>query len=104
MLCFIVALSGINSQSVSITERVGPMFASKLTQGMSITLCTTLVGSALYFWLNVNNQMQASGTVNLINTIVEMGNPRVIRSPTITLCHRTTSSRHPSLDILDKAV
>jgi hypothetical protein len=73
---FIVALSGVDPESVSSAEAVGPMVA-KLIQGMSIALYTTLVGAVLYLWLIVNHRMLASGTVNLINTIIEMGEARV---------------------------
>ena len=50
---------------------------AKLIQGMSIALYTPLVGAVLYLWLIVNQQMLASGTVNLINTIIELGEARV---------------------------
>ena len=73
---FIVALSGVDPESVSSAEAVGPMVA-KLIQGMSITLYSTLVGAVLYLWLIVNHRMLASETVNLINTIIEMGEARV---------------------------
>jgi len=73
---FIVALSGVDPESVSSAEAVGPMVA-KLIQGMSIALYSTLVGAVLYLWLIVNHRMLASGTVNLINTIIEMGEARV---------------------------
>ena len=73
---YIVALSGVDPESVSSAEAVGPLIA-KLIQGMSIALYTTLVGAVLYLWLIVNHRMLASGTVNLIKTIIEMGEARV---------------------------
>ena len=73
---FIVALSGVDPQTISSAKAVGPMVAS-LIQGMSIALYTTLVGAVLYLWLIVNHRMLASGTVNLINAIIELGEARV---------------------------
>lgn len=46
---------------------------STLIQGMSVALYTTLVGAALNVWLTVNYQILATGTVNLLTTIVTMG-------------------------------
>ena len=69
---FIVALFGVDPEYVSSAAAAGPMVA-KLILGMSIALYTTLVGAVLYLWLIVNHRMLASGTVNLINTIIEMG-------------------------------
>jgi len=73
---FIVALSGVDPKSIGSPESVGPMVAT-LIQGMSIALYTTLVGSVLYLWLIVNHRMLASGTLNLMNAIVELGESRV---------------------------
>jgi len=73
---FIVALSGVDPATISSAKAVGPMVAN-LIQGMSIALYTTLVGAVLYLWLIVNHRMLASGTVNLINTIIELGEARV---------------------------
>lgn len=73
---FIVALSGVDAKSIGSAESVGPMVAN-LIQGMSIALYTTLVGSVLYLWLIVNHRMLASGTLNLMNAIVELGESRV---------------------------
>lgn len=73
---FIVALSGVDPQTISSAKAVGPMVAN-LIQGMSIALYTTLVGAVLYLWLIVNHRMLASGTVNLINAIIELGEARV---------------------------
>ncbi len=73
---FIVALSGVDPETISSAEAVGPMVA-KLIQGMSIALYTTLVGAVLYLWLIVNHRMLASGTVNLINAVIELGEKRV---------------------------
>jgi len=73
---FIIALSGVDPKSVSSAEAVAPMVAT-LIQGMSIALNTTLIGAILYLWLIINHRMLASGTVNLINTIIELGESRV---------------------------
>lgn len=73
---FIVALSGVDPQAVGSAESVGPMVAT-LIQGMSIALYTTLVGSVLYLWLIVNHRMLASGTLNLMNSIIALGEMRV---------------------------
>jgi hypothetical protein len=66
---FIVALFGVDPEYVSSAAAAGPM----LILGMPIALYTTHVGAVLYLWLIVNHRMLASGTVNLINTIIEMG-------------------------------
>lgn len=72
---FIVALSGVDPKSIGSVEAIGPMVAN-LIQGMSIALYTTLVGSVLYLWLIVNHRMLASGTLNLMNAIIELGETR----------------------------
>lgn len=69
---FIIALSGVNPETVGDVKAVGPM-VSTLIQGMSVALYTTLVGSVLNIWLMLNYQLLASGTANLIASIVESG-------------------------------
>ena len=69
---FIIALSGVDPETVGDVKAVGPM-VSTLIQGMSVALYTTLVGSVLNIWLMINYQMLAGGTANLIATIVESG-------------------------------
>lgn len=72
---FIVALSGVDPGMAGETENVGPM-VSALISGMSTALVTTLVGSVLNIWLMANYQLLATGTVRLINAIVELGERR----------------------------
>ncbi len=69
---FIIALSGVDPESASDINAVGPM-VSTLISGMSTALYTTLVGSVLNVWLMINYQLLASGTVKLITTIQEFG-------------------------------
>jgi hypothetical protein len=44
---------------------------------MSIALYTTLVGAVLHVWLMVNHRLLATGTSELFNTIIELGEQRV---------------------------
>lgn len=69
---FIVSLSGVDPQKAGDVAAVGPM-VSKLIEGMAIALYTTLVGGILNIWLNINANMLASATVNLITEIVAVG-------------------------------
>ena len=69
---FIIALSGVHPQRVSDIDTVAPM-VSKLIEGMSVALYTTLVGAILNLWLMVNYHILATGTVKLITAIVEFG-------------------------------
>jgi biopolymer transport protein ExbB/TolQ len=69
---FIIALSGVDPETVGDVKAVGPM-VSTLIQGMSVALYTTLVGAVLNIWLMINYQLLASGTANLIASIVESG-------------------------------
>ena len=73
---FIVALSGVDPQSSAQVEEVASMVGT-LVSGMSIALYTTLVGAVLHVWLMVNHRLLASGTSNLFNAIVELGEQRV---------------------------
>jgi hypothetical protein len=50
---------------------------AKLIQGISIALCTNLVGAELYLWLIVNHRTLVFGTINLNNSSIEMGEMRV---------------------------
>lgn len=72
VLGFIIALSGVDPDSVSDISAVGPM-VSQLISGMSTALFTTLVGSVLNVWLMINYQLLASGTIKLITAIQEFG-------------------------------
>ncbi len=73
---FIVALSGIDPQASAQVDQVASM-VSTLVAGMSIALYTTLFGSVLHVWLMVNHRLLATGTSNLFNAIVELGEQRV---------------------------
>jgi len=67
---FIISLSGVDAERVSDVAAVGPMI-STLIQGMSVALYTTLVGAVLHVWLTMCYQVLATGTVNLVNAIIE---------------------------------
>ena len=85
VLGFIIALSGVDPDLAGETENIGPM-VSALIAGMSTALVTTLVGGLLNIWLMANYQLLTTGTVRLINTIVELGEKPcrlLIRSMTI---------------------
>ena len=73
---FIVALSGVDPQASAQLDEVASMVAT-LVAGMSIALYTTLVGAVLHVWLMVNHRLLATGTSNLFNAIVELGEQRV---------------------------
>lgn len=67
---FIISLGGIDAQRVADVASVAPM-VSTLIQGMSVALYTTLVGAVLHVWLMMCYQILATGTVNLVNAIIE---------------------------------
>lgn len=73
---FIVALSGVDPQASTQADDVAAMVGTLIT-GMSIALYTTLVGAVLHVWLMVNHRMLATGTSDLFNSIVELGEQRV---------------------------
>ena len=73
---FIVALSGVDPQASAQLDEVAAMVGT-LVAGMSIALYTTLVGAVLHVWLMVNHRLLATGTSNLFNAIVELGEQRV---------------------------
>lgn len=73
---FIVALSGVDPQTSTDVESVANMVGA-LIAGMSIALYTTLVGAVLHVWLMTNHRLLATGTSNLFNGIVELGEQRV---------------------------
>lgn len=73
---FIVALSGVDPQTSTQVDEVASMVAT-LVAGMSIALYTTLVGAVLHVWLMVNHRVLATGTSNLFDAIVELGEQRV---------------------------
>ena len=67
---FIIALTGIDANAVADIGAIAPM-VSTLIEGMSVALYTTLVGAVFHVWRLVNYQVLATGTVNLVNTIIE---------------------------------
>jgi hypothetical protein len=67
---FIISLGGIDAERVADVASVAPM-VSTLIQGMSVALYTTLVGAVLHVWLMMCYQLLATGTVNLVNAIIE---------------------------------
>ncbi len=70
VLGFIIALSGVNPETVSDINAVAPM-VSTLINGMSTALYTTLIGSILNVWLMANYQILTGGTVQLIGSLQE---------------------------------
>jgi hypothetical protein len=69
---FIMSLGGVDAGKVGDVASIGPM-VSRLIEGMSVALYTTLVGSVLNIWLSINYNMLATGTVNLITDIIALG-------------------------------
>ena len=67
---FIIALSGLDPAAATDVGAVAPMVTT-LIEGMAVALYTTLVGAVLHVWLMMNYQVLASGTVNLVNAIIE---------------------------------
>jgi len=75
---FIFALSGVDPEAASSTDKVAPMI-STLISGMSIALYTTLVGAVLHVWLNINYRVLSSGVLALFDETVDLGERRVGR-------------------------
>jgi len=69
---FIIALSGVDLKAITEVENVAPM-VSNLINGMSFALYTILLGAVLNIWLTVNYRILATGTVDLITSIIELG-------------------------------
>ena len=69
---FIIALSGVDVDLAADVNSVGSM-VSTLIGGMSVALYTTLVGAILNIGLMVNYRLFLSGTVNLVTSVVELG-------------------------------
>jgi MotA/TolQ/ExbB proton channel family len=72
VLGFIIALSGVDPNRAQDASSISPMVAT-LIDGMSVALYTTLVGSVLHVWLTINYHMLATGTVELVTAIAELG-------------------------------
>ncbi len=69
---FIISLSGVDPAKAGDVASISPM-VTKLIEGMSVALYTTLVGGVLNIWLSINYNMLATGTVNLITEITALG-------------------------------
>ena len=69
---FIIALSAVGVNLAADIDSVGPMI-STLIGGMSVALYTTMVGAILNIWLMINYRLLLGGTVNLITSVVELG-------------------------------
>ena len=72
---FIITLSGVDPAQASDARAIAPMVAN-LIEGMSVALYTTLVGAVFNLWLTANFRLLATGTVNLIADLVELGESR----------------------------
>ncbi len=72
---FIIALSGVDPEAASEVENVQAM-VSALISGMSVAMNTTLVGAVLYVWLNLSHRILVTGTVDLIDATIELGESR----------------------------
>lgn len=70
VLGFIIALSGVDPETVADVNSIAPM-VSTLISGMSTALYTTLIGAILNVWLMANYQILTGGTVQLIGTLQE---------------------------------
>jgi hypothetical protein len=69
---FIIALSGVDPATVGDVTSVSPM-VSRLLNGMSVALYTTLVGGVLNLWLSVNYQLLAAGAATMLTTAISLG-------------------------------
>ena len=72
---FIIALSGVDPEAAADVENVQAMVSTLIT-GMSVTMYTTLVGALLYVWLSVNHRILVTGTVDLLDATIELGETR----------------------------
>ncbi|WP_027133515.1 MotA/TolQ/ExbB proton channel family protein [Geminicoccus roseus] len=72
VLGFIQALSGVQPDTVGDVAAI-PGMVSRLLEGMSTALYTTLVGSALNIWLILNYRLLEAGSVHLLSRLVERG-------------------------------
>ena len=72
VLGFIIALSGVDPETVGDVNMIAPM-VGELIRGMSIALYTTLVGAVLSLWLTVNYHILAGGALKLLSRLVRSG-------------------------------
>lgn len=70
VLGFIIALSGVEPDSVGDVAAIGPM-VTRLIEGMSVALYTTLVGSVLNVWLMMNYRILEGGTVHVLTQLMD---------------------------------
>ncbi len=73
---FIIALSGVDPDSVADVHAISPM-VSTLLNGMSVALYTTLIGAALNLWLMVNYNLLSAGATRLAVRLAELGERHV---------------------------
>lgn len=67
---FIMALSGVDPDTVGDATAIAPMVSS-LIQGMGVALYTTLVGAVLNIWLMLNCRLLETATVSLVTQLVD---------------------------------
>jgi hypothetical protein len=72
---FIIALSGVDAEAASDVKNVQAMVTA-LIRGMSVAMYTTLVGAVLYIWLTIAHRILVTGTVQLIDAAIELGETR----------------------------
>lgn len=76
ILGFIIALyGGVNPESASDVQAVGPMVALVL-RGIGMAFFKTLTGSVLNLWLMINYRLLEEGTVHLVTHLTELGERR----------------------------
>jgi hypothetical protein len=68
---FIMALSGVDPDTVGDVAAIAPM-VSNLIEGMGVALYTTLVGSVLNIWLMLNCRLLETASVSLVTQLVEL--------------------------------
>ncbi len=69
---FIIALSGVDPDTVSDVNAISPM-VSTLLSGMAVALNTTLVGAALNLWLTVNYHVLSAETAQFTIKLTASG-------------------------------
>ena len=69
---FIIALSGVDPDTVSDVSAISPM-VSTLLSGMAVALNTTLVGAALNLWLTVNYHVLSAETAQFTIKLTASG-------------------------------
>jgi hypothetical protein len=69
---FIIALSGVDPDTVSDVSAISPM-VSTLLSGMAVALYTTLVGAALSLWLTVNHHLLSAETAQFTIKLTAAG-------------------------------